>query len=221
MEQLKSIVSHFIPDTKINSIEPYGNGHINTTYLVETDDGSYILQQINTKIFKDVDGLMNNIILVADHIREKTQESGKDISKATLFYLNADNGKPYVLTDDGAYRVAKYIDDTFTIEIMENEEHFYKAGLAFGKFARMLSDFDASKLVETIKNFHNTASRYKDFEKAVRDDVKNRASDVSDEIAFVRKRKSFMNLFVRKLENGKIPLRVTHNDTKLNNILYL
>ena len=163
---------------------------------------------------------MHNLKLVTNHIKKKSEELGRNKRRSTINFLHIASGKHYTITEDGAYRMYYYIDNAFSIEKMENPNHFYYAGLAFGEFATFLNDFDASSLNETIKNFHNTASRYLDFEASINNDVKNRASDVQDEIEFVRSRKDFMSLFVNKLENGELPLRVTHNDTKLNNVLF-
>ncbi|MBQ7760560.1 MAG: phosphotransferase [Clostridia bacterium] len=213
-------VNAFLPNEKYISCENLGNGHINSTFLITTDKGKYSLQIINTSIFKDVDGLMSNIQEVTHYLRRKARNSGNDPQRSTLRFLPGPDDNRYVIIEDKAYRMYEYIDKVFTIEKMENPDHFYSAGVAFGNFAKLLSDFDASKLVETIKNFHNTASRYLDFEKAVSDNISNRLNEVGNEIAFVRERKDFMSLFVDKLENGTLPLRVTHNDTKLNNILF-
>ena len=221
MNNLFSIASTFLPNEEIKSCKPIGNGHINSTYLVVSDKKRYCLQEINTNIFTDVEGLMSNIDKVTCHIKTKAALNGDNPNRATLnFYPNAETGKMYTLSGNHAYRLYEFIDDVFTVETMENPESFYSAGLGFGSFANELSDFDAGQLVETIVNFHNTASRYKDFKKAIAFNYNNRAEDVAEEIAFVRARKAFMSLFVDKLASGDLPLRVTHNDTKINNILF-
>ena len=218
---LFEIASLFLRGVRPDSIEPYGNGHINRTYLVTAEgDKQFILQKINTNIFKNVDGLMHNVKLVTKHIKAKNDELGRNKRRSTINYLYLESGKHYYIGEEGAYRMYHYIDNAFSIEKMENEEYFYYAGQAFGEFANFLSDFDASMLNETIVNFHNTVSRYADFEKAVSDDLKGRAKDVLKEIEFVRDRKDFTSLFVSRLESGELPLRVTHNDTKINNILF-
>ncbi len=220
MNPVTKAVKAFIGDVNFSDPVPVGNGHINSTYLVKTANNSYCLQKINTSIFKDIDGLMNNIEAVTDHIRKKSIALGRNPYRSTLKFLTANTGKSYVLIDDAAYRMYHYIDDVFTIEKMEKAEHFYLSGVAFGEFANFLSDFDASCLAETIKNFHNTASRYNDFEAAITANASGRAGKVENEIAFVRARRDFMSMFVDKLANGELPLRVTHNDTKLNNVLF-
>ncbi|MBQ2809486.1 MAG: aminoglycoside phosphotransferase family protein [Clostridia bacterium] len=220
MEILRKAIKAFIGDVDFKDPVTVGNGHINSTYLVKTNNNSYCLQKINTSIFRDLDGLMNNIEAVTEHIREKSIALGRNPYRSTLKFLTANTGKSYVLIDGAAYRMYHYIDDVFTIEKMEKAEHFYLSGVAFGEFARFLSDFDASVLSETIKNFHNTVSRYNDFEMAIEANASGRADQVADEIAFVRERKAFTSMFVDRLNDGSLPLRVTHNDTKLNNVLF-
>lgn len=220
MKNLTKAINAFLGNIEHDVPFTVGNGHINSTYRVNAGADSYILQKINTNIFKDPDGLMNNIVGVTHHIRKKNIQLGREPYRSTLKFLATPEGKSYVTVGDETYRMYRYIDNVFTIEKMEDPRHFYLSGVAFGEFANFLSDFDASKLVETIKNFHNTASRFLDFEKAINDNLSARAGEVSDEIEFVRQRKEFMSLFVDKLENGELPLRVTHNDTKLNNVLF-
>ena len=219
--EIIDIVKHFLPSEQVLFFKPIGNGHINSTYMVETDRNAYCLQEINTKIFSNVEGLMSNIDKVTDHIKKKAMEKGENPHRATLNFLpNLSTGKMYVETENHAYRMYEFIDDVYTVETMDDPKKFYSAGLGFGSFAKQLSDFDASMLTETIVNFHNTPSRFCDFESALEYNYQNRASDVQKEIDFVKSRKAFMSLFVDKLENGELPLRVTHNDTKINNILF-
>ena len=222
MENIIKIASCFIPGEKIIDCKPIGNGHINSTYVIETDKNTkYSVQEINTKIFSNVEGLMSNIDKVTEHIMKKTLAKNEDPKRATLSFLtNVETGKKYALAENHAYRMYEFIDDVFTIETMEDPTNFYSAGLGFGGFAKSLCDFDAGQLVETIVNFHNTPSRYKDFKNAIKFNYNNRLNDVADEVAFVKARKDFMSLFTNKLTNGDLPLRVTHNDTKINNILF-
>ncbi|MBO5378811.1 MAG: aminoglycoside phosphotransferase family protein [Clostridia bacterium] len=210
----------FFPNEKDIKCEPLGNGHINSTFLVTTSRGKYVIQKINTSIFKDVNGLMSNVQAVTHHIRKKARAEGCDPERATLHFMPTPNGDRYLNLNGDVYRIYVYVDNAYTIEKMENEEDFYWAGVAFGKFANDLSDFDASKLSETIANFHNTVSRYNDFEKAVEANISGRRDEVTDEIEFVRARKSFTSLFVDRLNDGSLPVRVTHNDTKINNVLF-
>lgn len=219
--EIVEVVKYFLPDEQVISYVPVGNGHINTTYLIVTDKNKYSLQEINTKIFSNVEGLMSNIDKVTQHIMDKAAKRGEDSHRATLNFLsNKSTGKMYVVAENHAYRMYEFIDDVFTIETMEDPKNFYSAGLGFGGFAKELSDFDAGQLVETIVNFHNTPSRYVDFENSIEFNYNNRLNGIEKEVSFVKKRKDFMSLFVNKLANGELPLRVTHNDTKINNILF-
>ena len=220
MENLNTAIKVFLGDVKFSAPTPIGNGHINATYLVKAENGDYCLQKINTSIFKNVEGLVNNIVAVTHHIRKKSISLGRDPMRSTIKFLKTKDGLAYTMVNGDAYRMYHFIDNVFTIEKMEKPEHFYLSGVAFGEFANFLSDFDASSLFETIKNFHNTASRYNDFEVAVKENISGKASQVADEIAFVRERKDFTSMFVERLEDGSLPLRVTHNDTKLNNVLF-
>ena len=219
--EFANIVKSFLPNENMISCMPIGNGHINSTYMVETEKGFYSLQEINTKIFSNVEGLMSNIDKVTEHLKNKAIKNGIDPHRATLNFLsNTETGKKYALCENHAYRMYEFIDDVFTIEAMEDPQNFYSAGLGFGTFAKQLSDFDASQLVETILNFHNTASRFNDFLASIEFNYQNRLDSVQSEVDFVKARKSFMSLFVNKLSNGELPLRVTHNDTKINNLLF-
>ncbi|MBE6664296.1 MAG: aminoglycoside phosphotransferase family protein [Ruminococcaceae bacterium] len=220
MYDIKNVAQAFFPNESIISVDPLGNGHINSTFLVTTNINKYTMQKINTSIFKDVDGLMANVQAVTHHIRDMARQSGIDPTRATLHFMLAPDGNRYLNYEGDIFRAYIYIDNAYSIEKMENAEDFYQAGIAFGKFANDLSGFDASVLTETIKNFHNTVSRYNDFEKAVSDNISGRRDEVQEEIEFVRQRKEFTHMFVDRLNDGSLPVRVTHNDTKLNNVLF-
>lgn len=213
---LKEILDHF----NIN-VPPalYGNGHINDTYLVKTNPG-YILQRINTNVFKDPVSVMENIKAVTEHLREKIIEAGGDPNRETLNLIPSVDGKPYYKdSNDNYYRLYIFIEGARSYDIVENPMQLYNAAKAFGNFQNMLSDFPAEGLHEVIPNFHNTVSRYADFKKAVSDDIAGRADTVKDEIKFVLEREKDASVVVDDIADGIIPLRVTHNDTKLNNVL--
>lgn len=220
MKEIYEVASMFLPNEAIVNCSILGNGHINTTYLVTTENCKYVLQKINTSIFKDVDALMSNIQGVTHFIRNKHRNDGRSYENRTLHFIPSPDKKRYLSHNGNAYRMYIYIDNVFTVDKMERVENFYSAGLGFGEFANILSDFDASQLHETIKNFHNTPSRYNDFENAVKANLSGRLNEVLPEVEFIRARKDFTSLFVDKLSNGTLPLRVTHNDTKINNILF-
>lgn len=219
MQKCKDIFNNFCIDDKIINILPYGSGHINDTFLVECEKNKYILQRINHNIFKKPHEVMENIINICNHIREKIELAGGDTKREVLNFVKAKNGTYLCEYDGNYYRAYVFVDGVHTYQSIENPLHFYNAGKAFGKFQNMLADFDADKLHETIVDFHNTQDRYEKFLKAVEDNKAGRAHLIKDEIEFINKRKDYYDMLVRLLADGDIPLRVTHNDTKLNNIL--
>lgn len=210
---LYRVVRQFRVDGNVLEIKPYGNGHINITFLVITDQKRYILQKINQTLFKDVDKLMNNIYLVTTHIKENFP------NKQTLTIIKTKDDKIYLQDVSGDYRLYEFIENTVCLQIVSNENEFYESACAFGEFANMLATFDAKKLYEILPNFHNTKSRFNDFIRAVDDNVSKRKNNVLNEIEFVNKRKEYCNRIVSLLDNKQMPLKVTHNDTKLNNVL--
>lgn len=199
-----------------DKIQPWGDGHINETYLV---DGKYILQKINTAIFRRPDMLMHNITEVTEHLARKITEDGENPLTQTLTVIKTRGGDSYLTDKNGAWRVYTYIPSS-SYNIAENSEMIYNEGKAFGKFQMRLSDFDASRLYEVIENFHNTKKRFETFIEAVKSDRLGRAKNVSDEIKFFVGREKIADTVLPLLGSEKIPLRVTHNDTKINNILF-
>jgi hypothetical protein len=203
----------------VESVTRHGNGHINDTFLVKLKEGTHkklILQRINHEIFKDPEGLMENILKVTEHLRKKA----RDPYRETLTVVKTRDNKPFYKDPQGNYwRMYLYIENAICLEKVETPEEFYESAVSFGKFQSMLSDFPAETLRETIPDFHNTVKRYEDFERAVKEDRMGRASLVEKEIFFLRERKEEMARGQKMLESGELPLRVTHNDTKLNNIM--
>lgn len=206
---------------EITGCAPYGCGHINETFdVIAKDGGHYILQKINTGIFRDVDGLMENIIGVTGYLREKYLTAGKDPERGVLCVIPAADGKTYFRTPAGeCYRLYRFIEHTVALQTAKSPRELRTAGLAFGQFTDALASYPAEKLHETIPHFHDTASRYADFEEAVRRDPLERSGGVAEEIAFVRERRKDASRLGELLAAGELPLRVTHNDTKLNNVL--
>ncbi len=207
---MTDIVTQFKFEGELISVEPYGEGHINSTMLVTTDKKRYILQKINSSIFKDVQALMDNICNVTDYL--------SSISVETLEVIYTRDGKNYLHTD-AYYRMYAFIENTVTYQKVSDAEVFKNSGSAFGAFQNQLAGFDASVLNETIPNFHNTPVRYENFVKALNADICDRAKDCQREIDFIVAHKHTYSKVVDGLADGSIPLRVTHNDTKLNNIL--
>ena len=204
---------------EITYIEPYGSGHINSTWLAihKSDDGKEVknlMQKISTVAFKNPEQLMENIVGVTEFLRDKVEEDG------TLTVIPTLDGKSFYLDEFGSYwRVYKFVENATAYQQIENDNDFYTCGLAFGEFQQMLAEYPAEKLYETIPNFHNTPSRFADFKKALAEDKMGRAKDVQAEIDFVLAHECKADAITSKLESGEIPYRVTHNDTKLNNIL--
>lgn len=201
----------------------YGSGHINDTFLVITEDSEqhrYILQRMNHDIFKNPIGLMKNVEGVTQFLRNKIIENGGDPDRETLNLVMTKESQNYCMDSDGNYwRAYFFIGDATCYDLVEKPEDFYQSGKAFGNFQRLLSDYPAKELTETILNFHNTPIRFETFKKAVEDDVMGRAASVSEEIKFAMDRAADMCAAQDMLEKGELPLRVTHNDTKLNNIM--
>ena len=215
-----SVAARFRTDGKVLSVAPLGEGHINGTYLVKTDSGKkYALQRINTAVFKRPEDVMSNIRLVLSHLRRKILASGGNPDRECLTVVEAESGKDLVFAEDGGcYRMYVFVEGT-AYQTPETPEPFYRAAKAFGTFQRQLSDFPASSLAETIPHFHDTPRRLENLEKAIREDKCGRVAEVQSEIAFARARRDACRLVVDAIAAGEIPLRVTHNDTKLNNVL--
>ncbi len=202
----------------------YGNGHINFTYLIHVTQGEQtvrmILQQMNRSIFKKPVEVMENILGVTSHLRKKIAERGGDPERETLNVVCAKDGKPYFVDSEGEYwRVYRFIEGATCYEQVAGDEDFYQSGYAFGNFQCLLSDYPAETLHETIPQFHDTAKRFRDFKNAVEKDVMGRVALVQREIEFVLARESEAAVLGNMLGKGELPLRVTHNDTKLNNIM--
>ena len=219
-EQVREIFSHFV-GKPIEHIEICEIGHINTTWFLTVEgDKKYVLQKINKSIFKQPEVVMNNIVAVTDFIREQLRANGGDVERGALHALTSDSGKAYYVDGEGEYwRLYDFITDATCYLTADSTELFCKVGYAFGHFQSQLAKFDASVLGETIPNFHNTAVRYQTFLKAVEADVCGRAASVAEEIRFVTDRADKCSYIVDRIAKGILPLRVTHNDTKLNNIM--
>jgi len=210
------ILAQFDLDGKAVSCEPYGSGHINKTYLVQTDRGrQYVLQRINSSVFKNVDALMDNLEAVTSYLQQQADDPRK-----VLRLVKPKCGMSYLHHADGSsWRVCEFVDGAICLQLPETPADFYESAVAFGGFQQRLKDFPAATLVETIPNFHNTRDRYRIFRETLEKDPMNRAKAVQAEIAFALEREAEAATLVELLEAGKLPLRVTHNDTKLNNVM--
>lgn len=212
----EQILKSFCLDAQPTYCERYGCGHINVTYLVVTQSSHrYILQKINSNIFKDVPGLMSNIAAVTGYLRDLIKDP-----RGVLTLVPTKDGADYLRYEDGSYwRVYDFVEQSICLQSPENAEDFRQSAVAFGAFQQQLKDFPAQSLCEVIPNFHNTVDRYRIFREALEADTCGRASSVKEEIAFALEREKEAGTLVNMLAEGKLPLRVTHNDTKLNNVM--
>lgn len=223
---LEEIIKNFNIDGEYIGYYLSNDGHINNTFVLEFDDGlgnikSYLLQLINTNVFKNPDELMENIVGVTEYLRKIVVDNGGDPERECLNVYFTSDGKPYYRDADGnCWRCYNFITGAHSCQSIDDPETFANAARAFGKFQCLLADYPSETLHETIPNFHNTLSRFADFEKAVSDNIAGRADSVRDEIDFVLARRDDAGVLVKLLEKGKLPLRVTHNDTKLNNVMF-
>lgn len=204
----------------------FGSGHINTTYIVTYDHNGetrkYIVQKINENVFKNIDALMDNVFAVTSFLREKIKEKGGDPNRETLHYIKTKNNQKYYKSENGdSYRAYRFVDKSKSYDSVDSPDVFGKSGEAFGRFQKYLSDFPAETLNETISNFHNTIWRFEnEFIPALEKDSCGRAKDCREEIDFILARKEDYGRLVNLTQKGELPLRVTHNDTKLNNVMF-
>ncbi len=209
----------------VQDVVPFGEGHINDTYLVTTEDEQgrtmqYTLQSISTNAFKNPDQLMHNIMSVTEYLREIVEKEGGNPARETLYMLRTRAGAPYVKDHKGGvWRMYLFVGDVICLQRAETPELFYESARAFGRFQRRLSGFPADTLYETIAKFHDTEDRLAKFKAALSEDRMGRAAECGEEIAFVLAHEADCGVAMSALREGKLPLRVTHNDTKLNNVL--
>ena len=208
-------------------VKPFGEGHINETYAVYmpgtegTDVPRYVLQRVNIHVFKNPAQVMENIFSVTEYLREVIRKEGGDLDRETLSYIKTKSGDTYFEDADGQpWRCLHYVPNSICHQTVEEPQQFYQSARSFGHFLKQLGDYPAERLYETIPRFHDTVKRFQDFSEAVRKDVKNRAGQCREEIDFALAREADCGVLMKQLQEGVLPLRVTHNDTKLNNILF-
>jgi len=204
----------------VNYVMPFGNGHINKTYLVSTEMNKYVLQQINTYVFKKPKQVMHNIEVVTEQIRIASEAAGKDVMRSALKLVATKDGKSYIKLKKDFWRLYIFIADAKSYELVEHAYQMYEVGKAVGIFQKQLHGFPVSKLFVTIPNFHNTPARYERFEESLKRDPKNRAFDAYNDVKFIKDRVEKMRIITDLLDNKIVPYRVTHNDTKLNNVMF-
>ena len=234
---IKKIIGHFAIDGAFVSAEPYGNGHINDTFAVSFTNGRImppyaaaltdapfkraLMQRINQNVFKEPGKLMENVDKVTRFLKDKIVLKGGDYLRETLNLIPTRDGGCFYLDQGGNYwRVYLFIENCDSYEIVKSGGQMYKAGRAFGNFQKLLSDFPAHLLHESIPNFHHTPKRYETFLDALKQDKCGRAKDVEKETAFIKNRKDDCRRVQDLIDAGDLPLRVTHNDTKINNVMF-
>ena len=233
MEKYLNIASKFEIAGTISEIKPLGPGFINDTFIVKTAEGPrYILQRKNHVVFPDVPGMMNNILMVTEHIKAKVAATGGDpmrevltvTKRAAETLTDEEKAQPYSDlyykdADGNFWAVCDFIDGSVTYETADTPALAYKGGQGIGKFQAQLADF-TTPLSETIKGFHNIRWRFQQWDEAIAADAAGRVKDLAEEISWIESRKEEMLAFWSLVENGTIPTRVTHNDTKISNILF-
>lgn len=218
-----SLFRQFAIEGEFVSCERFGEGHINETFKLTVSVGGkavrYVLQRINDRLFRDVAKLMHNIEQVTSFCKKSVEARGGDPMRECLNIVPARDGKSFYFDGERYFRVYVFIEGAKTYQAVRSPRDFYESAVAFGKFADLLSDFDASTLYEVLPDFHNTRVRYENFLRAVRADACGRKNSVQAEIDWVNAHSDLCGKIVDKIASGEIPLRVTHNDTKLNNVM--
>lgn len=225
INELKMLAEQFAIRGTITKITQINKGYINRTYRVETlsESGNvhkYILQRINTNVFPDVEALMDNYKLTTDHLHENLHLPGYHKRGSVQSIRQTKDGKTFLKADSGYWRMMTYFDHVYSLDLPNHPDTFRQAGEAFGNFMKGMADIDASQIREVIPNFHNTASRYQALEDAIARDPVDRVKNVEPEIEIIRSRTYLYGLISDALESGRIPTRICHNDTNLNNILF-
>lgn len=223
-KEIIEVCRRFGIEGEFHSVKTFTDGHINCTYLtVFVNKGrfkKYLVQGINTHVFKNPSELMENIVSVTDYLRERIAEDGGNPKRETLTFLKNDNNKNYLYHLGKCWRIYNFIDNSYTINLIKNKADFEEAGRSFGLFLNRLAGYPMDSLHDTIKDFHNTPVRVENLENAIKRDQAGRAHLLEEEVSFALSRKDDAKLVIDLYNKGLIPLRVTHNDTKINNILF-
>lgn len=222
--KIEEIAQNFKLKGNIVEIKENNTGNINKTYIITTKykekNHKYVLQKINTTVFNEPYLLMQNIENVTEYYKKYLEQNNEDVERGTLSVIRTNNNTNlYRTNNDEYYRMYNYIENAKTYDKSENAEIFYNVGKAFGHFVKILDNYPMDKLNETIPNFHNSKARLNEFLKDIKKDPCNRVKDVLSEIAYIIQRQDELNTIVDLIKKGEIPERVTHNDTKINNVL--
>ncbi len=222
---IKAVFENFKTGAEFIDAEPYGSGHINDTFAVRCKGKackfSYILQRINSNIFPEPEKLMDNIVRVTEHIRKKFElQNAEEIDRKVLTVIRSVDSLPYYIDRHGRYwRMYFFIQNAQTYDVIESLDQAREAGKSFGRFQEMLADLPGPALHEVLPGFHDGQKRFTAFEKAIREDVSSRVKAAGREIDFVNKHKWIFDKVSGLIEKGQLPVRITHNDTKINNVM--
>lgn len=219
---LTNIARQFRLKGTVKEVTPLGEGFINDTYIIVTPEGSpnYILQRKNKRVFSPIPAMMENIRKVCDHIKAKVEKAGGDPMREAMTIIKTNDDKLYYLDEEEEYwAVSLFIDDTIAYEAAETPELSYAGGKGIGKFQSLVSDLK-EPLTDILPGFHNIRIRYEQWDNVLRKDPVGRKAQVAEEIGWIESRRDEMMAFWKLIETGAIPTRVSHNDTKINNILF-
>lgn len=224
-KEIESVLHNFKVFGVFEHQRYHGNGLIHDTFKITTNNNGkkyyYLLQRFNNGVFKHIDQVMHNVSVVLDTLHEELIKEDRDPLVESLTIVNTVHNTSYYFdsTQNTYWRMFIFIPDGISYDSVTSNKVFEETGAAFGKFQKRLNSLDPSNLYETIPDFHNTQKRYEDFCEAVNNDKMNRAKDIQPEINFFLKRKEYAPVVVDLMEKGLIPIRITHNDTKLDNVL--
>ncbi len=217
---LKNVIDSFAFDGDVAKVEPFGSGHINDTILLTTVKGSqYILQKMNTNVFTNPQGLMENVFKVTEFLKKKILEEGGNPNRETLTFIQTKGGDLYYSGEEGAYRAYRFQSDLMALDAVREPKDFYASAKAFGRFQKLLGDYPADTLFETIPHFHDTPQRMEQLKEAIAQNKAGRLDTVKEEVEWALAREESCAIVMQLQAEGVLPLRVTHNDTKLNNVL--
>lgn len=219
---LLEITKKFLLEGKVTDVVPLGEGFINDTFIIKTEEGSpnYILQRKNKKIFSPIPAMMENIQKVCLHIKKKVVAAGGDPMREAMTVTPTTDGKLYFLDEEDEYwAVCQFIDDTIAYDAAETPELAYAGGKGIGKFQALVSDL-TEPLTDILPGFHNIRFRFNQWDEVLAKDPVGRKAGISKEISWIESRREEMLKFWELVENGVIPTRISHNDTKINNILF-
>jgi hypothetical protein len=220
---IPEVISNFQCSAEANNVQPYGSGHINDSFLVKNvtlEGPDYLLQRINHSIFTDVEALTRNMLLVTQHLKNKVVNQHGDPFKEVMTLIPTNSDQYYYLDSGGNYwRMLYFLKDTRSYDMVSTEKQAYEGGKAFGRFQSMLADFPSEELFEVIPDFHNIEFRLAQLKEAIASNLADRLETVTEELDLVKAHANAMRYFQQPETCSTLPKRVTHNDTKFNNVL--